>query len=427
MSICFAMDRFHTYVYGRQDITVETDHRPLIAIMKKSLATAPKRLQRMLLRLQKYSFKLVYKPGSQMVISDTLSRSSLLDRSSTEFKGDIAALADAGQQDLLHTVASPATIELIKRAATMDDQYQLLRRQIAMGWPQSPTRLPPGIREFATFADELVELVFKGQRVVVPADARAEILQRIHSSLIGINGCLRRAKEAVFYPEMTADIKKIVNNCAVCSEHDSATVKEQLMPYEAPSRPWEKVGVDICMIRQQDYLITVDYLSGYIEVDRLPSKRIADVIYCLKLQFVRRGLPLTVVSDNSPFKAAEFTQFASKYHFKHVTSSPHYPQSNSRAKTAVKTMKRLYEKPIEDRQEPHLALLAWRNTPAEQSQLSPAQMIFGRRTKTNLPMTNELLGSPHDEIAHNTLCEAKEQTSRLLRPRGTAASSSLCR
>ena len=202
LSICFAMDRFHTYVYGRQDITVETDHRPLIAIMKKSLATAPKRLQRMLLRLQKYSFKLVYKPGSQMVIADTLSRAPLLDRSSTEFKGDIAALADAEQQDLLRMVASPATIELIKRAAAMDDQYQLLRRQIAMGWPQSPAGLPPGIREFATFADELVEcdgLVFKGQRVVVPADARAEILQRIHSSHIGINGCLRRAKEAVFF------------------------------------------------------------------------------------------------------------------------------------------------------------------------------------------------------------------------------------
>jgi len=41
--------------------------------------------------------------------------------------------------------------------------------------------MPPGIREFTTFADALLEcdgLVFKGQRVVVPADARAEILQR---------------------------------------------------------------------------------------------------------------------------------------------------------------------------------------------------------------------------------------------------------
>ena len=44
-------------------------------------------------------------------------------------------------------------IELIKQAAAMDDQYQLLRRQIAMGWPQSPAGLPPGIREFTAFAE----------------------------------------------------------------------------------------------------------------------------------------------------------------------------------------------------------------------------------------------------------------------------------
>jgi len=92
-----------------------------------------------------------------------------------------------------------------------------------------------------------------------------------------------------------------------------------------------------------------------------------------------------------------------------VTSSPHYPQSNGRAEAAVKTVKRLYEKAIEDRQDPHLALLAWRNTPAEQSQLSPAQMIFGRRTRTNLPMTNELLRSPYDDTAHNALREAKNK------------------
>ena len=74
-----------------------------------------------------------------------------------------------------------------------DDQYQLLRRQIAVGWPDTPAELPPSLREFSTFADELVEsdgLVFKGQRVVVPVDARAELLHRVHSSHIGVNGCI---------------------------------------------------------------------------------------------------------------------------------------------------------------------------------------------------------------------------------------------
>lgn len=71
------------------------------------------------------------------------------------------------------------------------------------------------------------------------------------------------------------------------------------MSHAAPARVWDKVGVDIFTFRDQDYLITTDYLSGYFEIDRLPSKRIADVIYCLKQQMARHGVPTILVSDNS--------------------------------------------------------------------------------------------------------------------------------
>ena len=73
LAIVFAMERFHTYVYGRK-VSVETDHKPLISIIKKPLTSAPKRLQRMLLSLQCYEFELEYRPGTQVVVADTLSR-----------------------------------------------------------------------------------------------------------------------------------------------------------------------------------------------------------------------------------------------------------------------------------------------------------------------------------------------------------------
>ena len=56
---------FEQYVYGRQ-VKVETDHKPIESIMKKNLLSAPKGLQRMLLRLQKYQLEVTYKKGSQM-------------------------------------------------------------------------------------------------------------------------------------------------------------------------------------------------------------------------------------------------------------------------------------------------------------------------------------------------------------------------
>lgn len=43
LAICFAVDKFHQYIYGKK-VNVATDHRPLEAIMKKTIASAPPRL-----------------------------------------------------------------------------------------------------------------------------------------------------------------------------------------------------------------------------------------------------------------------------------------------------------------------------------------------------------------------------------------------
>ena len=57
---CFAivscMDKWHQYLYGKHDITVHTDHQPLETIFKKPLSKAPRRLLRMMLKLQRYQF-----------------------------------------------------------------------------------------------------------------------------------------------------------------------------------------------------------------------------------------------------------------------------------------------------------------------------------------------------------------------------------
>ena len=74
----FAVERFDTYVYGRK-ITIETDHKPLETIFKKSLQSSPRRLQKMLLCLQKYDIHIVYKRGTELYLADTLSRAFLQD------------------------------------------------------------------------------------------------------------------------------------------------------------------------------------------------------------------------------------------------------------------------------------------------------------------------------------------------------------
>ena len=73
LAIVHGIQRFHHYLYGKR-FTVVTDHKPLEMIFTKPIHAAPPRLQRMLLKIQGYDFDVVYRPGSQMILADTLSR-----------------------------------------------------------------------------------------------------------------------------------------------------------------------------------------------------------------------------------------------------------------------------------------------------------------------------------------------------------------
>ena len=73
LGMTFACERFHQYLYG-QEFEIETDHKPLVSIFKKSLIDSPPRIQRLRLRLRKYDFKLSYVPGKWMLTPDALSR-----------------------------------------------------------------------------------------------------------------------------------------------------------------------------------------------------------------------------------------------------------------------------------------------------------------------------------------------------------------
>ena len=71
LSVCFGLEKFHTYIYGRH-VLVENDHKPLEMIQHKPIHAAPPRLQQMLLHMQKYDYTIVYKPGKDMVLADLL-------------------------------------------------------------------------------------------------------------------------------------------------------------------------------------------------------------------------------------------------------------------------------------------------------------------------------------------------------------------
>ncbi len=389
LAIVFGMEKFHQMTYGRK-VKVETDHKPLEAITKKPLVTAPKRLQRMLLRLQNYDIEVTYKRGKEMYIADTLSRAYI--------QGDEESAGD----ETIHCInmadylpISKERLNAIKEATALDDTLQELKAVILRGWPDDKSRLEGCITPYFNIRDELSVqdgILFRGNRCIIPRMLRTEMLQRIHSSHIGIDGCQRRAKECIYWPCMNTDIKDYVGKCETCCTYEQSQPKETLEQHDVPKRPWSKVGADLFTFDNKTYMVLIDYYSNYPEVNLLHSTRSADVIQELKQQFARHGIPDEIISDNGPqFDCQEFAAFCRAWDIRHTTSSPGYPQSNGKAENAVKTIKRIFKKAKKSNSDPWLAVLDFRNTPTQGLQSSPVQRLMNRRTKTLLPMNAALL------------------------------------
>ena len=222
-----------------------------------------------------------------------------------------------------------------------------------------------------------------------------------HDTHIGVEGCVRRARESMFWPRMATDLKTYISKCDVCLAHCAAPPKETLLPHEFTPRRWSKVGADLCKLNDWTLLVVCDYYSNFIEVENLQTTTTRAVCKALKILFARYGVPDTLVTDNGPqFSSAEFLMFTKAWSFEHSTSSLHYPQSNGKAENAVKTVKRLFTKCREARQSEYRALLDWWNTPTEGVGTSPAQRFLGRRCKTLLLMTHSQL-EPHYPTAND--------------------------
>ncbi|XP_061190021.1 uncharacterized protein LOC133197849 [Saccostrea echinata] len=105
----------------------------------------------------------------------------------------------------------------------------------------------------------------------------------------------------------------------------------------------------------------------------------------MKTVFACHGLPEKLRFDNGPqFSSANFKNFCTELGIEHERSSPHF---QSKAERAVQTIKSLWTK-CDYKQ---LALLDYRTTPLENINLSPAQLLMGRRPRNTLPAPHDVL------------------------------------
>lgn len=410
IAIVYGCQRFHQYLYGRQ-FTVETDHKPLEYVFKKGLNESPLRLQRLLLNLKMYDFKVVYKPGSQLYIADTLSRAS------QEDNFEINETEIEAQVNLVEYMSiSNSLFKKIQEITNIDQELKELRKLVKDGWPNSKKEVNEIVKPYFKHRHEIVEIknvLFRNQRIIVPKELRAEILKRLHYNHLGIIKTQLKAVELVYWPNINKEVMDVVKNCPTCLTFQNANSKEKMTNREIPNRPWQIVAADLFHFNGKEYLLIVDLFSKYPEICDLNNNTTAEiVINKFKENFSRHGKPDLIYTDNGPqFVNFKFIRFLNEWEIDHRTSSPRYPQSNGFIERQVQIIKNLMKKAHFDNKDFYLALLEYRNSPLNHNLPSPSHLLFGRVIKGYIPTSQSKL-TPHYNTKEyrNTMRMEKERT-----------------
>ena len=394
LALVWACERFYMYVSGR-NFELETDHKPLERIYSRTSKPCA-RIERWVLRLQGYDFRVVYRPGKTN-IADALSRLNSLGQDCGEEYDFVRAVVESS----VPVALSPREIE---EASYDDVELTLVKSYVKSGnWDECT--LP----SYAQVKDELCvygELLLRGTRIVIPRLLRDRVVRLAHEGHQGIVKTKYRLRSKVWWPGMDKDVErfcKVCHGCQVTSGFDPPEPMSRVLP---PSGPWQDCGADLLgpLPTGESILVVVDYYSRFLEVAILKSTTSAKVIEALAPMFARFGLPFSLRTDNGPqFVSEEFEGFLRMNGIEHRRTTPLWPQANGEVERQNRSLlKCLQIAQLEGknwRTELLVWLMAYRSTPQTTTGTTPCHMMFSREIRSKLPeLKREMVGVPGEEV-----------------------------
>ena len=235
LAICFATSMFHQYVHGKPNVSVQTDYKPLESILKKPLCKAPPRLQRLMLRLQPY-LDVHYVQGKYMYLADTLSRAYIYiqGESSAELEDELSRIVHSL---VLNIPVSASKLSEIRQATEQDPTLRKVKDLIVTGWPKSRKSAPAEVQNLWNIRDELhvaEDIIFVGEKVLIPAKLRQQMLRLVHESHMGAEKSKARARTVMYWPGMSKDIEDEVSKCSVCMKYQKSQHRVPMLPHDIP-------------------------------------------------------------------------------------------------------------------------------------------------------------------------------------------------
>ena len=203
--------------------------------------------------------------------------------------------------------------------------------------------------------------------------------------------CKSRLRQKVWWSGIDRDVEKFVKSCKPCLLMSASNKLEPLQPTPLPDRPWQHLGIDLCgpFPSGDHLLVAVDYYSRWFKIGILSTINSQKVIKCLDNWFTCHGLPDLIVSDNgTTVTSQEFKDFLGMYKIVHRKVTPYSPQANGEVERQNRTILKAIEIVVAEekdwKSELNTFLKAYRSTPHNVTNVSPAELLFGRKIQDKI-------------------------------------------
>ena len=191
LGVVFGVLHFKHFTFGNE-VNIITDHKPLVSLLKKSLAACSSRLSRLILKIVDYPLKGMYQPGRKMVISDALSHLST--HQTTDTKETVPSLNVTIHEVGVFSNTDNTSMQSIQQETQNDAELQTLLQYIMKGFSMMKDECHDVIKPYFNYREELTVvdgLVLKGQRIVIPSKLRQSCLTRLHIAHMGIKNYVK--------------------------------------------------------------------------------------------------------------------------------------------------------------------------------------------------------------------------------------------
>ena len=161
------------------------------------------------------------------------------------------ALKDYIKQELDNMVKN----KVIRKETKADSVLDQLQGIITAGWPDSVKDLPPVIRPYWPYRDELSVndcIIMTGSRIIIQETQQKIILDQLHYSHQGVEKTRLQTRDALYWERINAGIENMIKNCSIWQKNLRAQPKESLQPHDIPSTAWEVVGTDLFNCNNHD-------------------------------------------------------------------------------------------------------------------------------------------------------------------------------